>query len=290
MLDRLAFLLGEAFISLRRNTWMSFAAITTATMALFLLGGMGYAYLAINKYAASLPQRFEMRVFLQEGLTGEQIAETSKEIRSLEGVASLDWLPKDIAWREFRKQFPDLTEQIDNPLPNAFKLRLKSVDQAPEVAAKIETMPAVEKNGVRYLDDERQLISEMLRLVRWLGLVLGGLMLLTSGVLIYNAIRMTIVARRREIRIMSLVGATQATIMIPLLIEGLVQGAIGGLLSAMLLWSAHLGFGKVLEGLSAMARVGAFSVAFWMFWLVAAGAAYGIVCSLAAIRDPRSIR
>lgn len=290
MLDRVEFLVGEALTALRRNTWMSFSAITTVAMALFLIGGLGYAYLGVQRYANSLSERFDMRVFLRDGLSREKVSETAKKIRAIPGVRAALLIPKDKAWENFRRQLPSVVEGIDNPLPDGLKVHLTEVAHAQAVAAKIGALPEVEPNGVRFMDDERQLLSESLALLRSLGFALGGLMLLTGGVLIYNAIRLTIVARRREIRIMQLVGATRATVVTPLLIEGVLQGFAGGVLASILVWSAHQGLQGLIAKLSVTAKLQEFPFATWCMLLAVSGAAYGLACSIVAVRDPRGIR
>jgi len=86
-------------------------------------------------------------------------------------------------------------------------------------------MPEVApEGGVVYLKAEQNFLEKTLYFIRWLGLVFGGLLFLTGGILIYNAIHMAVLARRVEIRIMRLVGASQLTIRIPFLIEGLCKG------------------------------------------------------------------
>ena len=112
-------------------------------------------------------------------------------------------------------------------------------------------------------------------------------MLVTSGILIYNAIRMTVLARRREIRIMQLVGATRFMVWAPMLMEGIVQGAIGGLLAALVLWFAHgVVQVTVVRSLYAFSKLGQFPVGQAIFFLGVAGAVYGLVCSMVAVREP----
>ncbi len=291
MIDRIEFVIGEALQALRRNTWMTFAAITTVAMALFLLGGLGFMYLGISSYASRLPGRFEMRAFLREGTTGKQAAAVLEEIRAMPEITWAQITPRAEAWSRYKKQFPDLVEGIDNPLPDTIEVRIKQIDKAQDVAARIGQLPEIEHDGVKYLGDLQQLLTEAQILIRWLGGALGGLMLLTSGVLIYNAIRLTIVARRREIRIMQLVGATKLTVNTPMVIEGILQGAAGGIVAALLIWPCFIGLSRVLGSVQTtidLPPVYPWWNAIGLLSLV--GAAYGMVCSILALRDPRRIR
>ncbi len=290
MLDRFEFLVGEAFVALRRNTWMTFAAVTTAAVAIFLLGSLAFAYRGINAYAQSLPGILDMRVFLKDGVKAPEITATANRIRGLPGVAAVYWIPRDKAWALRKKQDSTIPADLENPFPHSYKVVLKNIDNADDVKRYVASMPIVAKDGVVYLEDLQQLLTQVLVLLRTTGVGLGGLMLLTAGVLIYNAIRLTIVARRQEIQIMHLVGATKATVVLPLLIEGLLQGAAGGLLATGLMWAGHRAFAGMLESSTNLFRLPEFSIGYWLLVLVGIGAAYGFVCSLLAARGPMELR
>lgn len=289
LFDRMEFLLSEAWTALRRNTWMTFAAISTSAVALFLLGGIGLAYLGISRYAASLPGKFEMRVAIRDGVTPLQLTEVERKLKAVDGVSTVRLIPKQQAWKQQQVELPDVTKGLDNPLPDSFAITLTNLDKSSEVAERITTIASVVPEGVSYLAEEQRMLSQALRLLQSLGIGLGGLMLLTSGVLIYNAIRLTILARRREIRIMRLVGATWSTIVTPLLIEGVVQGAIGGVIAALLLYSSHAGIQRLIEDVSVFGRLNAFPLAQTLLGLGVAGAVYGMFCSAVAVREPRKM-
>jgi len=286
MLDRLDFLLGEALVSLRRNIWMTFAAVTTVAMALFLMGGLGYVYIGVRSFASSLPSKFVMMAYLRQDATMKDVSATAAKIRALPGVRQAIWISKDEAWAQQRRDLgAAITEGIENPLAHSFRITLHDIKNADLVAAQIRALPAVDPNGVTYMGNEQKFLSDALVVTRVLGLGAGGLMLLTSGVLIYNAIRLTVLARQRELRIMQLVGATRSTIVIPLLIEGIVQGALGGVLAAMLLWSSQVAVKEWLESFSAFWKIPNFPLASAIVVLTGLGAAYGLTCSAVAVRE-----
>ncbi|MFQ3587265.1 MAG: permease-like cell division protein FtsX [Fimbriimonadaceae bacterium] len=288
MLDRFEFLVSEAFVALRRNGWMTFACVSTVAVALFLIGGLGYAYVRVNEYASGLATQFEMRVFLKDGTTMEQIRDAAAEIRKIEGVAQVVHIPRDKAWEKLAQtEGQALTSGLENPLPDAFKVLLTEIEQADAVSSAIEAVPVVAQNGVVYLGDLQKLLSDTRRLIRWSGLSLGVLLLFAGGVLIFNSNRMTIVARRREIRIMQWVGASHSTIRIPFLIEGAIQGAFGGLLAAALLASAHAGVSRfVEENMRVVGGLAPLPLGLLAAVLGSAGCLYGLVCSALATRGP----
>jgi len=285
MFDRIEFILGEAFSALRRNTWMTFAAVTTAAIALFLLGGMTMAYLSVSRYANSLSDRLVMRVFVKEGIPRPQVEATAQTMRQIPGVKKVVLIPREAAWKKKQAEMPEITAGLENPLPDAFNVTLSDLKSAPTVATELEKLPVVEK--VNRLSEVQDLLASIIALIRGLGLGLGGLMLVTSAVLIYNAIRLTIVARWREMKIMRLVGATRATIITPMLLEGMIQGALGGALALGVLWGAYSGLGRLVTSLAALGSWPAFPAGTALGILMATGAAYGLLCSLLAVREPR---
>lgn len=289
MRDRAQFLLSEALIALRRNGLMTFAAISTSAVALFLLGGLGYVYLRVSAFASDVSGKFEMRVWLQDGVTVDQVKKIAKDIRAIPGVKEARWVPRDIEWKKMRQDTPEVS-WMENPLPHSFKVVLVRLSDADAVSARIQAIPLVEKDGVTYMKQEQAFMDQMLSLLRWLGGGLGGLLLVTAGILIYNAIRLTILARRREIRIMELVGASHFTIRTPFVIEGSVQGAIGGAFAAVLILAAQAGIEKYMQSVDAAARLPAFPLWIAMGFLAAVGAAFGALCSAIALREPFRFR
>lgn len=285
MLDRIEFLVGEALVALRRNGRMTFAAVSTCAVALFLIGGLGYAYLKISAFGDSLTGRFEMRVFLKDGTEQAEISEAAQAMRALPNVNTVHWIPRDKAWELMKTEMPDFTRGLDNPLPDAFKVTVKDLGEGRVVAEAIERMDVVQAKGVVYLDDEQRMIAQFLELLRWVGLGLGGLLFITAGVLIYNTIRLTIMARALEIRIMKLVGSTQATIQIPYAIEGMVQGLLGGIFASVMMLGCHGALSNFLRSLTALGELPAYPLWPSMALLGAVGAAYGLLCSTLALRE-----
>jgi cell division transport system permease protein len=292
MFDRLEFVLSEAIVSLKRNTLMSFAAIATAAIALFLLGGLGYAYYRINDFALEQASQFKMRVFLREDIEPQQIVLAEEQIRSIDGVSGVRYVPKEAGLQQFilREEFDvaDI-EGFANFAPNEFEVYIEDLGMLDAVLAELNALDAKDPDEpVNYLGDYQDFISGSLALIRWLGGVVGGVLLLVTGFLIYNTIRLTINARRREIRIMQLVGATPTTVWSPMFIEGAIQGAVGGFIAAILLSSGNaLVRTSVANNFEIFGDPGPFPVFRMMLYLVSIGAFYGLICSAIAVREPR---
>jgi cell division transport system permease protein len=285
MFDKLTFVLGEALTAMRRNGFMTFAAITTAAVSLFLIGGASYAYIKAVQYADTIPGKFDMRVFLRSGTNPADISTTANAIRSIPGVDKVYWMPKDKVWELEKQRNPSLTEGIEDPLPDSFKVTISDLGKGDEIADRIGGLKSVDPNGgVQYLKDEQAAVDQGIRILKWLGVAVGGLLLLTSGVLIFNAIRLAVLARQLEIRIMRLVGASPATVFVPFILEGVAQGALGGLLASVLIFGAHRQLGLYLQTLTAQASLPPFPIWTAMLWLGITGALYGFVCSFLSLK------
>src|SRR5208282_352169 len=107
MSDWLEFVIGEAFLALRRNALFTIAAITTVAMALFLIGGFTYTYYQANRYIHALPTQLEVRVFLKDGMPPGVVTQLGETINGLPGEATSVFTSKDQAWDKMRADHPD---------------------------------------------------------------------------------------------------------------------------------------------------------------------------------------
>ena len=249
---------------------------------------VGYSYLRAVDYARTIPGKFDMRVFLTPGTSATKISEAAAKIRQLPGVASCQLIPRDKAWAKEVREDPENTAGLENPYPDGFKITIRSLTDGDRVADELRAIPEIDPDpGVVYLKDEQHLIDDGLQVMRWLGLVIAGLLFITAGVLIFNAIKLTITHRRREIRIMQLVGASNFTVRVPFLIEGVVQGVLGGAFAALMLYGAQHVFQTFLMTLSTQARLSSFPSGQAVLILGGVGGAYGLICSGLAVASTR---
>lgn len=291
MFDRIEFVIGEAFQGMRRHALMSIAAITTVAIALYLFGGLTYLYMGINRYAHDLSGKYEIQAYFKDGTSVEAIKAAAQDLRKQSGIARVVWIPRDKAWEKEIKKNPQLTSGIDNPFPDALKITMADLGQVQNVVGAVKTTRGIEPSQVMYHDPTQRFLNDMLKLIQWLGVVIGGLLLATAGVLIYNAIRLAIDARKREIRIMQLVGASHFTVRVPFLVEGGFQGLVGGVIATLLLWGTYSGIDwYIANNLSAIHMGATFPLATAAMSLGLAGCAYGMICSILAIRGPSRLR
>jgi len=237
----LEFFIREVAINLRRNPLMNLAAISTVALALFVLGSGFLVRANIEALAEREARRVEIRAFLEPGLKTDRIETLRNQIAALPGVAGVTFVSSDEALARLQEQLQagDLLDELkgENRLPASFDVKTKTLSEVEPTAAQIESLA-----GVAKVQCGQRIVRRLQQVVRVLHLGgLGGLILLglaTMGI-INNAIRLAIFARRREIRIMQLVGATDWFIRVPFLLEGVVQGLVGALLAAVPLISGY---------------------------------------------------
>ena len=224
----------ESIKSLGRNGWMTFASISAVTVTLLLVGIFGIIMMNLNKFATDLENDVEIRVYI-DLISDEAEAKTVEEnlmatIENMPDVEAVVYSSKeselDILIDKYGDDF-SLYEQ-NNPLHNAFYVKAKDPHQTVNVAKSIEKLDYID--SVEYGEGKFEKLFNIINIGRNVGLVLIVGLLFTAMFLISNTIRITIVARREEIEIMRLVGATNSFIRIPFVLEGMFLGLIGALI------------------------------------------------------------
>ena len=242
LLEYLMFWARETLSNVRRNPLMSLLAISTVTVGLFILGAFYLALGNLRGAVKSETQKLDMAVILERDITEKRRRELFQAAR-IPQVKNVSVVLHGEVLRDFQKEHPDiplegLEEESYNPFSDELRIQLKSPDA--DYFAVRKYFDSLRGKGVLSIRSaqENEIVRALLginRLVAWAGLVALWVMGLAILLIIHNAIRLTIYARRREIRIMELVGATPAFIRIPFVLEGLLYGAIGALLASIIL-------------------------------------------------------
>ena len=233
-LRSLEFVIQEAFTGIRRNGLMAFASISTIALSLGVLGAFGLLALAANNFTAAQINQFEIAVFV-EGKKRPDIEPVLRQIRSMRGVASLEVRDRAKEWAAFKRDRPDF-ESAGVPLnvfPFAVDVKVSDPNRLAAIASRIRLIEHVDR-----VNEGREMLHRVMavaRVVKALSAAGVVVLLITTVFIISNAIKLTLYARRLEIRIMQLVGATNQFIRLPLVIEGIVFGAIGALAAWVLL-------------------------------------------------------
>jgi cell division transport system permease protein len=230
----------ESLAGFTRTKFSTAMSIVTIGISLLLLGLFAVASLHATRFIDALRSRVEMEAFLAEPLSPEVNDRIRLAIRQTEGVDSLTYVSKEDAARIFREEFGDnILDVLEfNPLPPSYKITLlpayKTADRARSIHDQLAGIEGVE--SVRYRKALLELIDRRTTTVNNLTLGLGILISLSAILLVSNTIRLAIYARRKIIRTMELVGATRLFIRTPFLLEGMLQGLLGGCLAAGILY------------------------------------------------------
>jgi cell division transport system permease protein len=233
---RLRFFLNEVRRNFTRNVIMQLTAIGTVTVMIVLLGVFLFGREAVTRIGDQVVHQIEISVFLDEKATPADARAAMLAIRNDPRVAAVDYVPKAEGLRRMRER---LRNQIDtslltsNPLPDALHVRVLDGDTVIAVAARIKTLPHVA--DVEYAHDAVERLLRLSDVVGKVGIAILGLLIFTAAIIISNTIRLTVYARRREIAIMQLVGASNTYIRLPFICEGFLDGLIGALVAIGLL-------------------------------------------------------
>ncbi len=240
------FLLHEALTNFRRHGLMTMAAITTIAVSLALLGGFLLTFYQVSNAARRAVDAFEMRVFCRQEIRKEALPALKQRITALQGVASVRYLSREQIWAEQTKNYPIDTSGIPNQMPDTFVVKLSDARRATALSEEIRNW----RESVDSVDLPESEMNSVLRIADFLRNVgMAGAFVLVGGALIVvsNTIRISVFARRREIKIMQLVGATPWFIRFPLLIEGMLHGLLGGALAALCLLGAGHSLGNLVR-------------------------------------------
>ncbi|MDW0112642.1 MULTISPECIES: permease-like cell division protein FtsX [Sporosarcina] len=220
----------ESLKSLGRNSWMTFASVSAVTVTLLLVGVFIVIMMNLNQLADNLENDVEIKVIADPAANEEQVKKLEKEVIKTPGVAEVVYSSRDQELDKMIKSFGDelnLYKQ-SNPLGDAFYVRAEDPHQTAAIAKKIDTYDNIYQ--VEYGEGKIDKLFNVLTMSRNIGLALILALLFTAMFLISNTIRLTIVARGREIEIMKLVGATNGFVRIPFVLEGVWLGVLGSII------------------------------------------------------------
>lgn len=297
---RFSFFLSEAFGSMRRNWVMAMAAVITVFISTAILGAVLVTRDNLNQGATNLKNRVMIEVFVKDEATPEQTQALERKIQGMNDVKSYKYISKEEALRRFRERFGEriVANLPINPLPASYEIQVKNADRVDSVAQQFFNDPMVDNdpgthNGVKYA---RETVRKMLGTI---SLIEKGMWVTTAifaaaaVLLISTTVRLSIFARRREVEIMRLVGATNWFIRWPFVLEGFITGLVGAMLAAAFVWVGNWGIANWIQS----SQIDFLSLrVFRMWWqggtwplglmpsLAILGALLGAVGSLVALR------
>jgi len=237
---RFRYALKEAMSGFRKSKLSSFASIFVLFISLLAIGMFAVAGYNLNRLIKTIKGKIEVEVFIKDGRTSEQIDSLKKIVMSFNEVEDVFYISKEEAAKIFEKEFGEnIFNVLDfNPLPASFKIKLKeefrTLHGVESLVRKLKKIPDFE--DVKYRRALLGIIERRFRILSQVFFAAGILLSVVSILLIVNTIRLTIYAKRKLIKIMQLVGATRGFIVLPFLIQGFLQGLIGGFFSAVTIY------------------------------------------------------
>ncbi|ADG83574.1 permease-like cell division protein FtsX [Thermincola potens] len=244
------YFLTEAFKSLRRNSWIGLASVGTMAVSLIIVGVSLLLVINTNNLASKLESNVQISAFIKDDVDLEQARALESKILSINGIANIEFISKDRALEEFRRQLGDQSRMVralggNNPLPHSYRITVKDPKQVKPIALKIAKIAGIEK--VNYGQGVIERLFAVTKWVRAIGVAVIVLLALAAIFLIATTIRLTVFARRKEIQIMKMIGATNWFIRWPFLLEGMILGFVGALLAVIVVCFAYLTLADYLQ-------------------------------------------
>ena len=224
---KVQFFLGEVYANFTRNAAMQMTAIGTVAVTIVMLGTFLYVRETLSSFGQGILKQIEIAVYLDDDVNDDQAKSLAATLAADPRIAAARYVPRAEGLREMRQRLGtdfDTSLLTANPLPNAFRVQVRNADDVPAVAATIAKMPGVAK--VDFAADTVTKLLHAADVVGRVGLGMIALLVLTAAIIIANTIRLTVFARRREIAIMQLVGATKMYIRMPFIAEGIIAGRL----------------------------------------------------------------
>ena len=287
---RIGYFLSETAQNLRRNFLMTVAAISTVAISLLLLGGVQILGMVVKNVTLNWEAKVEISVYLRDDIGPEERTSLTSQIQSYDEVEEVTYVTKEEAFDEFRERYrnqPEFYENLpEDALPASLRIKLTDAKFTEEVADRIQGAPGVDE--IRFGGDIIKRLLQVNSLLRTITFGMSLILMVAAAALIANAIRLAIYARRDEIGIMKLVGATNWFIRIPFMLEGVFAALAGALISgAVVLGGNALLFSKIGDAIPFMGPVLTFStgeIAGVLLLLAGVAAIVGLVGSTMALR------
>ncbi len=232
----------EALSASRRAPLLSALGIVTIAFSLFAFGLFGLVAINIRRALEQVEERVEVRAFVSDNAEIESVAAAMKDVGEFPEVRRVDYVSREKALERARKEMGEFADVFEaGVLPASIEVHLRPGMRSPaivkSVADRIRTYQFID--DVRYGEEWVEKLYRLRNIATVSGIALGVAFAAVAVIIIGATIRMTVLARAKEISIMRLVGATDMFIRLPFLIDGLFKGVLGGLLALVFVWVAN---------------------------------------------------
>lgn len=291
MFSRLGYFARETTISLRRNLLMTIAGVLTVAVSLALFGGIMLLSQWVDHGTERIKGGVRLEIFMTVNATEAQIEEVRTALEEDPQVKDFRYLDKAAAFEEFQRIFrkdPDLVRNVDaEALPTSFRVVPVKAEFTESIADRFAVFSGIPEDGVTTPEEALRGLLSATSTARLIFIALSLVLLLSSLFLIVNTIRLATFARRREIEVMKLVGASNWFVRVPFMAEGLVQGLIGAGLAVGVVAALKVGFDSWFDsptGFFAEFYVTSRDAASIAFLVLLLGIVIGLLGSLIGLR------
>lgn len=275
--------LRETLAAFRRAPLLVMLSAMAIGLSLFVAGLFGLTAHNLQRALVRIEERVEVVAYLRDDVTQGQVEAAQSTLRALPEVAAANYVSKDDALAAAMQDLPDFREVFNdldsNPLPASLEVRLRSgfrsSAEVEAVAQQLRAYPFVD--DVRFGREWVDKIVSLRRIITGGVSIIGGAFAAVAAIVIATAVRIAVSARREEISIMRLVGATSGFIQRPFLLEGLITGLLGGGIAAGLTYTAY----RIID--QSLYRI-EWLPSWWTLAGIAIGAAFGFCSSVVAVR------
>ncbi len=281
-----------------RNRWLSFTATLIMTLTLLIVSFFAISNLAISRETKTIREKMDVSVYFNDSASTTQITDMQKQLASRTDIRQIAYVSKEEALVACKKDIVcnrtiTANNSTENPLPRSLQIKPDQAESLPQIAdfLKQEQFKSIVQK-ISYQDNS-QIVDRLVGITsftREFGWLVCLVFIFISILVVINTIRLTMFTRRDEIEIMRLVGANDAFIKIPFLIEGLIYGILATILAVGLVWAGvALILPRVSHYLGATSSIALMTFFYNNFWLMfglelIVGVAIGICCSLIIIR------
>lgn len=219
---------------------MSIASIAVLMSCLVMMGAAFMVIVNVNNVMSEIESQNVVMVYLKDEVQGEAITELREKITLMQNVKKCEFVDKETAFKQQLEELDtDATyfEGVENPLPDLFKVSVSDMTKFDKTVAELKTL-----DGVDSVRDNREIAQTLVKIrqtIFYVSIGVIAVLLLISLFIIANTVRITMYSRRLEINIMKSVGATNWFIRWPFMVEGMVLGAISGILSLAVVWGLY---------------------------------------------------
>ncbi len=242
------YFIARALTNIRQNIFINIVTVGTITLALLIIALFLLVMVNLEGVAADWSKRVQVTAYFDREPSSQELATLKGKVQALPGTENVDYISKDEALKRFRSRLKGQESLLDgvsaDALPASLEISLKKGNRGSEaVESYVASLKKISGIGeVQYGEEWVKRFTAFMNFMRLVSALLGGFLLLAVVFIVSNTIKLTIYSRKDELEILGLVGATRFFIKAPYLIEGMLQGAAGGVLALMLLFAFYEGF------------------------------------------------